>query len=92
ILEESIIGPETVLKYSKYNKRDEKISKGGFSWFTRSQLDLCKDIESVREHFSANECKTTVVKRLGSKEQQDNKLISKIKSNTLFKSLLPAED
>lgn len=29
---------------------------------------------------------------MGSKEQQDNKLISKIKSNTLFKSLLPAED
>lgn len=91
ILEESIISPETVLKYSKYNKPDEKISKGGFSWFTRSQLDLCKNIESVREHFSANECKT-IVKRLGSKEQQDNKLINKIKSNTLFKSLLPVED
>lgn len=49
-------------------------------------------MDSVRENFSANECTTTVVKRVGSKEQQDTKLISKIKSNTLFKSLIPAED
>lgn len=92
ILEESIISPETVLKYSKYKTSDKKISEGGFSWFTRSQLDLCKHIDSVRENFSANECKTTVVKRIATKEPQDNKLISKIKSNALFKSLMPTED
>lgn len=68
------------------------ISEGGFSWFTRSQLDLCKHIDSVRENFTANECKTTVVKRIVTKEPQDNKLISKIKSNALFKSLMPTED
>ncbi|VVC26349.1 Hypothetical protein CINCED_3A005993 [Cinara cedri] len=92
ILEESIISPEIVLKYSKYNKSDEKLSEGGFSWFTRSQLDLCKHVDSVRENFSANECKTTVIKRIGNKDQQDNKLINKIKSHALFKSLMPTED
>lgn len=93
ILEESIISPETVLRYSKYKKPDRKVSGGGFSWFTRSQLDLCKHVDSVRENFSANECKTTVVKRVGtSKEQQDNKLVNKIKSSVLFKSLMPTED
>jgi len=93
ILEESIISPETVLRYSKYKKPDRKVSGGGFSWFTRSQLDLCKHVDSVRENFSANECKTTVVKRVAtSKEQQDNKLVNKIKSSVLFKSLMPTED
>ncbi|XP_025193273.1 uncharacterized protein LOC112593158 [Melanaphis sacchari] len=92
ILEESIISPEAVLKYSKYKKPDKKISEGGFSWFTRSQLDLCKHIDSVRENFSANECKATVVKQIVTKESQDNKLMSKIKSNALFKSLMPTED
>lgn len=47
-------------------------------------------MDSVRENFYANECKATVVKRVGSKEQQDNKLINKIKSNAIFKT--PAED
>lgn len=70
----------------------EKSSDGGFSWFTRSQLDLCKHVDSVRENFYANECKTTVVKRTGNKDQQDNKLINKIKSNVLFKSLTQTED
>lgn len=32
------------------------------------------------------------MKRIENKEQQDNKLISKIKSNALFKSLMPTED
>lgn len=70
------------------------MSGGGFSWFTHSQLDLCKHVDTVRENFSANECKTMAVKRIGtSKEQQDNnKLINKIKSNVLFKSLMPTED
>lgn len=49
-------------------------------------------MDSVGENFFANECKTAVVKHVGSKEQQDTKLINKIKSNTLFKSLMPAED
>lgn len=93
ILEESIISPETVLRYSKYKKPDRKVSGDGFSWFTHSQLDLCKHVDTVRENFSANECKTIAVKRIGtSKEQQDNKLINKIKSNVLFKSLMPTED
>lgn len=92
ILEESIISPETVLKYSKYKNSDKKISEGGFSWFTKSQLDLCKHIDSVRENFTANECKATVVKQIVTKEPQDNKLMSKIKSNALFKSLMQTED
>lgn len=51
-------------------------------------------MDSVRENFSANECKTTVVKRIGTskEQQQDNKLVNKIKSSILFKSLLPIED
>lgn len=49
-------------------------------------------MNSVRENFSANECKPTVVKRIENKEQQDNKLINKIKSNALFKTLMPTED
>jgi len=49
-------------------------------------------VDSVRENFYANECKSTVVKRTGNKEQNDNKLINKIKSNALFKSLMPTED
>jgi len=53
---------------------------------------MCKHIDSVRENFTANECKATVVKRTVTKESQDNKLISKIKSNVLFKSLMPTED
>lgn len=48
-------------------------------------------MDSVRENFSANECKLTVVKRTENKEQ-DNKFINKIKSNVLFKSLMPTED
>lgn len=55
-------------------------------------MDLCKHIDSVRENFSANECKTVTVKQVVEKDQQDNKLINKIKSNALFKSLMPAED
>lgn len=51
-------------------------------------------MDSVRENFSANECKTTTMKRIGTnkEQQQDNKLINKIKSNVLFKSLMPTED
>lgn len=49
-------------------------------------------MDSVRENFSANECKTTIVKRISNKDQQDNKLINKIKSHALFKSLMPTED
>ncbi|XP_050521479.1 uncharacterized protein LOC126894470 [Daktulosphaira vitifoliae] len=91
ILEESIISPETALKYSKYQKLKENKSDGNFSWFTRSQLDLCKHVNSVKEHFFANECKNIIVKR-AEKEQQDNKLINKIKSNVLFKSLVASEE
>lgn len=78
----------TQLFYYSQNKEFE----GGFSWFTRSQLDLCKHVDSVRENFFANECKPTVVKRAVSKEPQDNKPISKVKSNALLKSLLPTEE
>lgn len=49
-------------------------------------------MDSVRENFSANECKTTVLKRIGNKDQQDNKFINKIKSHPLFKSVMPTED
>jgi len=80
------------VKHLAFYVFQKKISEAGFSWFTRSQLDLCKHIDSVRENFTANECKATVVKRIVTKEQQDNKLISKIKSNALFKSLMPTED
>lgn len=69
-----------------------KLSQCGFSWFTNSQLELCNHVNSVRENFSANDCKSTVVKRIGSQEKQENKLIHKIKSNTLFKSIIPTED
>uniref|UniRef100_A0A2S2PWW7 DUF4706 domain-containing protein n=1 Tax=Sipha flava TaxID=143950 RepID=A0A2S2PWW7_9HEMI len=92
IIEESIITPETVLKYSKYKKSDGKEFEGGFSWFTRSQLDLCKHVNSVRENFFANECKPAVLKQIPSKESQDNKVISKVKSNAQLKSLIPTED
>ncbi|XP_050440711.1 uncharacterized protein LOC126845824 [Adelges cooleyi] len=92
ILEESIISPETVLKYSKYKISDGKVSEGYFSWFTRSQLDLCKHVDSVQENFFANECKNVIVKRTGKEQQQDNKIFNKIKSNVLFKSLMPSEN
>lgn len=69
-----------------------KLSQCGFSWFTHSQLELCNHVSSVRENFSANDCKATVVKRIGSQDKQENKLIHKIKSNPLLKSLLPTED
>lgn len=53
---------------------------------------MCKHIDSVRENFFSNESNTTIVKRIVTKEQQDNKIINKIKSTILFKSLMQTED
>lgn len=49
-------------------------------------------MDSVRENFFANECKPAVLKRIVSKESEDNKVISKVKSSAQLKSIIPTED